>query len=241
MAVPMLGRFLEVSVHAPDILESLAFYERLGFTQAPVGETWSHPYAVVTDGRLFIGLHQYEFPSPSLTYVQPDLERRLEALERLGIELAFRRVGADVFNEAGFADPNGQMIALLEARTYSPPDRASHQTSRLGWFEEFALPVRDLAASAGFWEKLGFVPVEEGDEPYPHIGFTSDTLNVSLLRTGALERPALVFTEADMPDRIRRLGEGGFGFSRGLPRMLDPQANALLEAPEGTLLLLTTG
>ena len=53
----MLGRFLEVSVHAPDILESLAFYERLGFTQAPVGETWSHPYAVVTDGRLFIGLH----------------------------------------------------------------------------------------------------------------------------------------------------------------------------------------
>jgi hypothetical protein len=181
----MLGRFLEVSVHAPDILESLAFYESLGFTQAPVGETWSHPYAVVTDGRLFIGLHQYEFPSPSLTYVQPDLERHLEGLERLGIELVFRRVGADVFNE--------------------------------------------------------FVPVEEGDEPYPHIGFTSDTLNVSLLRTSALERPALVFAEADMPDRIQRLGESGFEFSRDLPRMLDPEGNALLEAPEGTLLLLTTG
>ena len=63
----MLGRFLEVSVHAPEILESLAFYEQLGFTQATVGETWSHPYAVVTDGRLFIGLHAYEFASPALT------------------------------------------------------------------------------------------------------------------------------------------------------------------------------
>ena len=241
MVVPMLGRFLEVSVHAPDILESIAFYERLGFTQAPVGETWSHPYAVVTDGRLFIGLHQYAFPSPSLTYVQPDLERHLEGLEQQGIELAFRRVGAEVFNEAGFADPNGQMIALLEARTYSPADRPGHQTSHLGWFEEFALPVRDLAASAGFWEQLGFVPVEEGDEPYPHIDFTSDTLNVSLLRTGALEKPALVFAEADMPERIRRLREGGLEFSRNLPRMLDPEGNALLEAPEGTLLLLTTG
>jgi catechol 2,3-dioxygenase-like lactoylglutathione lyase family enzyme len=236
----VLGRFLEISIHAPDILESLAFYERLGFTQAQVGGTWSHPYAVVTDGRLFIGLHQYEFASPSLTYVQPDLMHHLDRLEQLGIELAFRRVGTDVFNEAGFADPNGQMVALLEARTYSPPDRASHQTSLLGWFEEFALPVRDLQASAGFWEQLGFVPVEEGDDPFPRIGLTSDTLNLALVRTGSLEAPALVFAQADMANRIQRLREGGIGFSRNLPRMMDPEANALLQAPEGTLLLLTS-
>ena len=39
----MLGRFLEISVHAPDIVGSLEFYERLGFTQASAGETWQHP------------------------------------------------------------------------------------------------------------------------------------------------------------------------------------------------------
>jgi predicted lactoylglutathione lyase len=236
----VLGRFLEISIHAPDILESLAFYERLGFTQAQVGGTWSHPYAVVTDGRLFIGLHKYEFPSPSLTWVQPDLMRHLDRIEQLGIELAFRRVGTDVFNEAGFTDPDGHMVALLEARTYSPPDRPGHQTSRLGWFEELALPVRDLQASAAFWEKLGFVPLEEGDDPYPRIGLTSDTLNLALVSTGALETPALVFQEADMAERIGRLRERGIGFSRKLPRMLDQQGNALLEAPEGTLLLLTS-
>ena len=27
----MLGRFLEISLHAPEIRESLEFYERLGF------------------------------------------------------------------------------------------------------------------------------------------------------------------------------------------------------------------
>lgn len=236
----MLGRFLEVSVHAPDILESLAFYERLGFTQAQVGEAWSHPYAVVTDGRLFIGLHQYEFDSPSLTYVQPELMRHLDDLERLGIEFAFRRVGVDVFNEAGFSDPNQQMIALLEARTYSPPDRGSHQTSRLGWFEEFALPVRDLAASRDFWERLGFVPVEEKDEPFPRIVLTSDTLDVSLVKAASLRRPALVFAEADMAERIARLREEGMELSRKLPAAFDAQHNALLEAPEGTLLLLIT-
>jgi catechol 2,3-dioxygenase-like lactoylglutathione lyase family enzyme len=236
----VLGRLLEISIRAPDILESLAFYERLGFTQARVGETWSHPYAVVTDGRLAIGLHDYEFPSPSLTYVQPDLMHHLERIEQLGIELAFRRLGGDVFNEAGFTDPDEHMIALLEARTYSPPDRPGHQTSLLGWFEELALPVRDLQTSAAFWEKLGFVPLEEGEDPYPRLGLTSDSLNLALIRTGALERPVLVFREGDMADRIRRLREGGIAFSRQLPKMMDPQGNALLEAPEGTLLLLTT-
>ena len=55
-----IGRFLEISIGTPVIRESLEFYESLGFVQAAVGETWSHPYAVVTDGHLFIGLHGRE-------------------------------------------------------------------------------------------------------------------------------------------------------------------------------------
>lgn len=237
----MLGRFLEVSLYTPDPLESLAFYERLGFTQAQVGDTWSHPYAVVTDGRLFLGLHRYEFPSPSLTFVQPDLMANLERLEALGIEMAFRRVGRDVFNEAGFTDPNGQMITLLEARTYSPPQRQSHETSLLGWFEEFALPAQDLEGSARWWEQLGFVAAETAEEPWPRVGLTSDSLDVGLVGPGGLRAPALVFKEPDMAGRIRGLADRGIEFSRGLPRTLDPRENALLVAPEGTPLLLMTG
>lgn len=237
----MLGRFLEVSIHAPDVLESLAFYERLGFTQATVGDAWSHPYAVVTDGRLSVGLHRYEFPSPSLTFVQPELMANLERIEALGVEFAFRRVGADVFNEAGFTDPNSQMITLLEARTYSPPGRQSHETSRLGWFEEFALPARELEGSARWWERLGFVAAETADEPWARVGLTSDSLDVGLVEAGHLSTPALVFKEPDMPERIRALAESGIEFARGLPRALDPRENALLVAPEGTALLLMTG
>ena len=31
--------------------------------------------------------------------------------------------GDEVFNEIGFHDPFGQAVAVLEARTYSPPAR----------------------------------------------------------------------------------------------------------------------
>lgn len=237
----MIGRFLEVSVHAPDVLASLGFYERLGFTQLSTGEAWSYPYAVVTDGRLAIGLHQRELAqSPLLSFVLPDLFEHAEGLERIGIEFLSRRLGSDVFNELSFETPGGQLLRLLEARTFSPSQRAPGATSRLGWFEEVALPVDDIRTAAGFWEKLGFAPVEEGDDPYPHIGLTSDTLNVALLPAGSLSRPALVFTDAAMAGRVRALDDSGIEFVRRLPARLDPARHALLVAPEGTQLLLIT-
>ena len=81
-----LGRFLEISIGTRVIRESLDFYESLGFVQAAVGETWTHPYAVVTDGHLFIGLHGREIASPSLTFVLPELQLGVSRLKERGIE-----------------------------------------------------------------------------------------------------------------------------------------------------------
>ena len=77
----MLGRFLEFSIATPDIRASLEFYGKLGFSQAQVGEAWAHPYAVVTDGRVCLGLHEELIPAPSLTFVKPNL---LKYLGRFG-------------------------------------------------------------------------------------------------------------------------------------------------------------
>ncbi len=237
----MIGRFHEFSVHAPNVLASIAFYERLGFTQATTGEAWPYPYAVVTDGRLAIGLHQRELLQSLLAaFVLPDLLRQLPRIEVLGVEIIDRRLGSDVFNEASLGTPDGQVIRLLEARTFSPSQRAPGEVSRLGWFEEFALPVADRQQAQRFWEQLGFVPAEEGDEPYPHVGLTSDSLNVALLPAGVLSRPALMFADAAMPARIAALADAGIEFVRRPPGNLDPARHALLVAPEGTQLLLTT-
>jgi hypothetical protein len=50
----------------------------------------------------------------------------------------------------------------------------------------------------------------------------------------------LVFVAADMGERLERLRALGGEFSADLPRGLDPRHNALLEAPEGTALLLVS-
>lgn len=236
----MLGRFLEVSVRAPNILESLEFYERLGFVQARVGDTRPYPYAVVTDGRLCLGLHACELDSPTLTWVHPDLATHAARLGSLGIELAFARLGEDAFHEVGFRDPSGQQVALVEARTFSSPPAGEPRMSSLGYFDEFGIPVADLGRATTFWDSLGFVAFDPVRAPFTRVVASHRDLNVGLYDT-ELRQPVLAFSDPQMAERIAALRDQGYRMPGRLPRGMDPQANALLEAPEGTWLLLTTG
>jgi catechol 2,3-dioxygenase-like lactoylglutathione lyase family enzyme len=236
----VLGRFLEISVRAPDVPESLAFYESLGFLQASVGDTWNHPYAVITDGRLHLGLHAREFESPALTWVRPDLASHVPNLRAMGIELAVERLGEDVLHEVGFVDPSGQVIRLLEARTFSPPAIAPTHATRLGYFEEFGVPTADLERSAAFWDALGFVAFDPVRVPFTKVVAAGRDLNLGLYDVD-LRNPVLTFSDPAMPERIATLREQGHRFVERLPRGMNPRENALLEAPEGTWLLLTAG
>lgn len=235
----MLGRFLEYSVATADIRASLDFYTRLGFSQAEVGETYTHPYAVVTDGRICIGLHQASLAAPSLTFVKPQLLKHLAALEQLGIDFEFRHLGNDVFNEVGWLDSSGTLLKLIEARTFSPSKRASNETSRVGYFLEIALPTPDRAQANTLWETFGFVGIDEPDDRLPHIACTSDSVDIGLYDPAGLRRACLRFEADDVGATIAHLAEHGISTTGGLPPALRAVPAGMLAAPEGTLLLIT--
>jgi catechol 2,3-dioxygenase-like lactoylglutathione lyase family enzyme len=71
----MFGRFLEIGVATSDIAASVQFYERLGFSQLMTSDSVAHRYGVLSDGRVHLGLHERDMPSPSVTFVLPDLSR----------------------------------------------------------------------------------------------------------------------------------------------------------------------
>lgn len=237
----MLGQFLEISVTTQDIRASVEFYERLGFSQCRTGDTWPHPYGVLTDGRIFIGLHEYRFPSPAITTVRPGIARHAQQFIDLGIKLAFAKTSEDSFNEIGFRDPAGQMLTILEARTFFPTERRATDVSACGYFTEFSIPCADFDPESAFWEKLGFVAHEPEDSPYLRQSITGNGLSIALHRPRTLDRPMLVFVEPKMSERIAAIRALDLRCSDELPRGLDPDANALLESPEGTPLLLLTG
>jgi catechol 2,3-dioxygenase-like lactoylglutathione lyase family enzyme len=236
LRLSLLGRFLEIGIQTPDIRASVEFYERLGFTQAQTGDIWPHPYGVLTDGRICLGLHQTRLDSPSLTFVRPGIADHLAALERAGVELATVAVGGEVFNQAGFHDPAGQAVRLLEARTFSPPDRSPLETSRCGEFGWLSLPAADFEAVRGFWEALGLVAAREDAQPFARMSLQG--LELAWHGPRFFAEPLLVFRDADMAGRIAQLREIGVGPLEPPPRGLDSKANAVLAAPEGTALLL---
>jgi catechol 2,3-dioxygenase-like lactoylglutathione lyase family enzyme len=236
--LPLLGTFHEVSIAVDDVRAALEFYERLGFTQATTSDTFPHPYGVLTDGRLFIGLHRRSGPSPVLTFVRPGISESLPAFAAAGIHLTQCHTGEEVFNELAFTDRCGHTVAVLEARTYSPVARAASETSLCGDFAEVSLPARDFAAAQAFWEPLGFVATGAAHAPYPHLPLTSDHLDLSFHPPRVYDRPMLVFRDPAMRARIARLRELGMTVLELPGQARDSGAGGLLEGPDGTPLLL---
>jgi hypothetical protein len=189
----MLGRFLEISLHAPAILESIEFWEKLGFTQVHTNDVWSHPYAVLTDGRVVLGLHAYEFDSPALTFVRPELATHLPALRALDIQFEFAKTADDQFHEAGFLSPDGQMITLLESRTHSPPPQDRHGFSACGVFDALELPVRRIDASLPFWAKLGLAVLDYREEEPQSATLVCGSLTLRLTEDVRVKTPMLVY------------------------------------------------
>ena len=234
----MLGKFHEISIETGDIANSVAYYERLGFSQCGTTDTWPHPYGVMTDGRLYIGLHQFKFPSPTITYVHPGVAEHAPVIERLGIDIAWKRVSDEAFNEFGFLDPSGQTVRVQEAPTHFASELGRGETSLCGDFAEYSLPFAEFEPMRAFWEPLGFVALGETDAPYVRMSMTSDHIDLAVHRPRTLDQPMLVFAAPDMGERIERLRSLGVAMSDDLPRGLDPRSAALLRAPEGTALLL---
>jgi catechol 2,3-dioxygenase-like lactoylglutathione lyase family enzyme len=237
----VLGRFLELSLHTPDIRASLDFYSKLGFSPAEVGETWTHPYAVVTDGRICLGLHQQLEPQPALTFVKPNLLRHVESLERLGIEFEYRRLGNDVFNEVAWFDPSGHLIRCIEARTFSPVERAANEHSLCGYFVELALPAPDRAKAKTYWEAFGFVGMDEDAATLPHVACTSDTVDLGLYDPLHIRQPSLLFDVSDVKAVLATLSARGIDKRGVVPAPLKHTAAAVIVAPEGTPIVLAPG
>jgi catechol 2,3-dioxygenase-like lactoylglutathione lyase family enzyme len=232
----MFGRFLELAIATADIAASVQFYERLGFAQVPANDAWSHRYGVLTDGRIHIGLHEREMPSPSLCFVLPELAQARARLTAAQFEPEFARLGEVELHQLRLRDPAGFAILLLEARTYSPAAPPPRGESICGYFSHLSMPESDFGRARQFWERAGFVALEEVDEPYPHMPLTSDRLDLAFHTPRLFDAPLLGFECGDGTQQRARLDAAGIALSQQLPRGADRLRGGLIEAPEGTLL-----
>ncbi len=232
----MVGEFLEFSVAAQPLSTSYEFYGALGFVSLPVGDALTHPYVVLFDGNVAMGLHDRDQPDVSLTFVRPKLADYARGLRRLGVQLESSHLADNEFNRLSFLDPSGQSITLLEARTFPPGEWNPQNVAACGRFLEYSLPTSALAQSQSFWQALGFTTVARGDAPHAWVRLEGHGLVVGLHE--AHFRAGLSFRSAHLEARLEYLQARGIGARPGTPIADRAQASATLTAPEGTSIYL---
>jgi catechol 2,3-dioxygenase-like lactoylglutathione lyase family enzyme len=232
----MLGRFLEYTVTARPLAASFEFYRSLGFASIPVGDTLPDPYVVLFDGSVAVGLHDRVGSAMQLTFVRPELRAYARALRRLDIELDYERLGDGEFNSVGFSDPAGNGVALVEARTFPPPEWDPHNVAACGELFELTLPAHELERSSRFWQALGFAPIAAEAAPHPWQRLAGHGVTIGIHEIQC--RPGLSFRCADLDARCEYLRAKGLAPRNGSPLADRGQRSATLTAPEGTQLYL---
>ena len=227
-----IGAFLEFGVRTTDILESLSFYKLLGFTELESGDVFSHKYAVVSDGELNIGLHDTEFDSPAVTFVQADLARHARSMADHGFDFTHMRLHEDVFNELAFKDRDGHTIMMVEARTFHMSEEAEQDSLCGSWFE-LTLPVRDTVRAAAFWAPIAPTMLDVREEPTMHMRFDATGVALGLSESIALKAPSLCFRCQDRDALMTLLEHHGFDYEK-FPGF--EGAFVGIRAPEGTML-----
>ena len=229
----MIGRFIELGIPAERILDSIGFYEDLGFRQLAVGDAWNHAYAVLSDGTINIGLHEQPLPAPLMTFVLPDLASELNELRSRGMRIDHMKTGDDDFNEVIFRTPDGHAVRLLEARTFSPPPFEEEDLSTCGAFREITLPVRDTEIATASWQRLGFDLLDSSDEPHPHAWLRGNGVVLGLHQTQDIDKLALSFQAEGLTERLAQLADKGI-----YPADAGPPGVSMLMSPEGLPILL---
>ena len=170
----------------------------------------------------------------------PDIARHAEDFTALGIEFAFARLDEVALNELAFADPSGPDAAAGRgAHVLAAPVRAASE-HRLWLFRGVRRAdcgSRALGSVLGSsWDWSRSTPSRSR---FRKVVVASTDLNLGLYDLD-LREPVLTFSDPDMPTRIENLRERGYRFAPRLPRGIDSARSAMLLAPEGTSLLLTT-
>jgi hypothetical protein len=220
-------QFLELSLPASEVRESLAWYSALGFGEHETRDVHSYHYAVVSISGICIGLHAERVTAPGLSFVRPELARYVRNEELHGRVFDYAAIGEDQFHEARLADPDGTLAIMLEARTFSPatPDEASALLT--GPVERIRLPCMRLHDSIKFWQDNGFIVVESDSEGTAEL----HTPGLSVELREGTRHVELLFAPAEPQQCLHELTANKIAFR--------PTAEGHeLIAPEGTRLIV---
>jgi predicted lactoylglutathione lyase len=234
-----LGENLEIALAVKKIDETFAFFQQIGFIQFGDSHDESYRWKMVADGNIYVGLHEYDEPSPLLMYFTNHFEEKTAVVEKLGLPLVNKMEMEGKPIMIAVEDPNGQRLGITDLMGMELEVPEIEKVSLLGDFGEYSIPTKDMEASEKWWREIGFEG-EIFEEPY-RWGILSDGLiPIGLHETDEFSEPALTYFSGDMKDKLKVLQEKGLAFP-WKQEDADDIKNAHIETPEGQRFFLFDG
>lgn len=111
--ISRLGKMAEISLPVPHLADAVLFWTRFGFEALHTAQI-PHPYAIVSDSFIVLGLHESNQPTISLTYFAPDMAQRITAIKAAGVQVRAIESGTDGTVKSGsFISPEGMLFFLF--------------------------------------------------------------------------------------------------------------------------------
>ncbi len=237
-----LGENLEIALSVNDLETSLAFYKQLGYSQFSDPFAEPHPWLVLSDGDIHLGLHQYEQPSPALVYFSNQFKQVVDYLRRRDIPLIDKMEMEGQLISVAFRDPNGQHIGVVDLMGAQIPVPPIEHSTHMGKFGEFSIPTRDLQVSLEFWRQFGFEASEYSD-PYPWGILRDGVITIGLHQSTEpdFNESTITYFDPAMHKRVHDLQDRGIALWFGESDEDGSIRNAGIRSPDGQRFYLFEG
>lgn len=235
-----LGSAVRLELASRDLLESLTWWARFGFSPIRRPGDRVDSALTMTDGQIVITLVKKSQPSPALIFRTEDLEKVKQDLDALGF-----RSDVDtqdkVIREIRLRSPNNVFVTIRNKRA-EPEIRATTEKNPIcGKLTELSTGATVLGDEKDWWTKLGFSVLRGDKSPYPFVNMTSGFTEVGIHEGRAISSLAMTYFMPDMALRISRLKTQGLEPNDTAPGPDAILRNAIFVSPDGQLLYLFEG
>ncbi len=236
----LLGMQTRLVLPVVDLLSSMAWYSRLGWTPTNELGARSDSTISITDGQVRATLTTAKLPGTVIAFASRNMRSLKDTLDSLHVSYHFDMKGPTI-GELRIASPNG--IKLMVRSNVDEPEilPENKENPICGTNTEFSIGVVSLKSEVQWWESLGFTQVKGGMVPYPFAEMSDGRIRIGLHEDKDIPTLAITYYAKDMEQRIDRLKKTGITIDEEIPTPDDRIGNAIMRSADGQLIFMFEG
>ncbi len=234
---PIVGSHTRVLISTKDLLNSMAWWTRMGFSPQPIASEKTDSAITLSDGQVVITLVKTSMPSPVIIYRSANIKRCKEQLDSLAMAITFDIAGPS-YAEIRLRSPNSVYIAVRPDGIEPPLKATGAMNPVCGDLTEYSMAAVRLAPEVAWWKDLGLSTVKVDSTVYPFVNMGDGTHEIGIHENKDIPSLALTYFMPDMEQRIDRLKKQGTTPIEEIPAADNRIANAIFRSPEGQLVFL---